>query len=89
MAYIPEDHHWSGMVERIERELGSLRDLLAQADTTAALDVARWISRDIDALERGLVRQARVQGTSWEAIGGALGVSRQAAHERYAGPDLD
>jgi hypothetical protein len=88
MIYMPPEDHWSGVVERIERELGSLRDLLAQADTTAALDVARWIGRDIGALERGLVRQARAQGTSWEVIGGALGVSRQAAHERYAGPDL-
>jgi hypothetical protein len=77
------------VVQRIERELGSLRELLADEDLTGALDVARWMGRDVAALERGLVRQARARGASWEVIGGALGVSRQGAHERYAGPDLD
>lgn len=31
------------------------------------------------------VRRARHQGCSWEDIAAALGVSRQAAHKRYAG----
>ena len=30
-----------------------------------------------------LVRHARAAGASWESIGGALGVSAQAAHHRY------
>ncbi|MDR1186203.1 MAG: hypothetical protein LBK95_01900 [Bifidobacteriaceae bacterium] len=30
------------------------------------------------------VARARKMGTSWAVIGNALGVSRQAAHERYA-----
>ncbi|MGH3487725.1 MAG: hypothetical protein ACRDP8_07395 [Actinopolymorphaceae bacterium] len=31
------------------------------------------------------VRRARNQGCSWELIAAALGVSRQAAHKKYAG----
>ena len=32
-----------------------------------------------------LVRQARLAGTSWAAIGAALGISKQAAWEMYSG----
>lgn len=31
------------------------------------------------------VRRARHQGCSWEVIAAALGISRQAAHKKYAG----
>lgn len=31
------------------------------------------------------VTDARAEGYSWEGIASALGVSRQAAHQRYAG----
>ena len=31
-----------------------------------------------------LVYEAREDGASWELIGKALGISRQAAHEKYA-----
>jgi len=33
-----------------------------------------------------LVGAARMAGASWSQIGAALGVSRQAAHERYGRP---
>jgi len=42
---------------------------------------------DRDASQRRidlLVSQAREQGATWALIGGALGTSRQSAHERYA-----
>jgi hypothetical protein len=32
---------------------------------------------------RRLVAEAHKQGASWAQIGAALGISRQAAHERY------
>ncbi len=32
---------------------------------------------------RRLVGEARKQGASWAQIGAALGITRQAAHERY------
>ena len=35
-------------------------------------------------LELDLVALARAQGFSWTEIGAALGVSRQAAHKRFA-----
>lgn len=36
-------------------------------------------------LELDLVALARSQGFTWKEIGAALGVSRQAAHKRFAG----
>ncbi len=38
----------------------------------------------VRAIEIELVSLARHQGFSWTEIGDALGVSRQAAHRRYA-----
>lgn len=40
-------------------------------------------------VERDAVRAARRSGLSWEAIGAAFGVSRQAAHERFSSVDSD
>jgi hypothetical protein len=36
-----------------------------------------------------LVRQARLAGASWTEIGNALGVTRQAAQQRYSGVEID
>lgn len=77
------------LAARIERQAEGVRDLLGEGDVIAGLEGADWIAQDAEALKRGLVRQARAQGQSWEVIGRALGISRQAAHERYAAPDLD
>jgi len=41
---------------------------------------------DVRDAERGLrevVAEARLQGASWSELGAVLGVSRQAAHERF------
>lgn len=36
-----------------------------------------------DAIVRDLVREARDNGSTWQEIGDALGVTRQAAQQRY------
>jgi hypothetical protein len=69
--------------------LADVADYQAADDPVSALSAARWAAQEVEALERSLVRHARSQGSSWALIGYALGVSRQAAHERYSGPDLD
>ncbi len=39
--------------------------------------------RDLEDRARELVVQARADGASWAQVGAALGMSKQAAHERY------
>ena len=44
------------------------------------------LARAVGKLQRDLVRRARDGGRTWTEIGEALGVSRQAAWERYSSP---
>jgi hypothetical protein len=48
----------------------------------ALLELARC-DDEIDRLRREAVEQARERGASWEQVGAALGMSRQAAWEFY------
>jgi hypothetical protein len=52
-------------------------------DPLAALAAIGQTQRDLDACERAAVRAA-IQRHSWAEIGAALGVSKQAAHQRLA-----
>lgn len=56
----------------------------AEEPLTALAEIAAARST-LDAETEIQVRRARHTGCSWEAIAAALGVSRQAAHKRYAG----
>ncbi|REF37930.1 hypothetical protein [Thermasporomyces composti] len=61
--------------------VASLRE---KAPLEALADIAA--ARETLEAEAALqVRRAREQGCSWEAIAAALGISRQAAHKKYAG----
>ena len=61
-----------------------------------ALTAVDALARVVDRWRARLVRQARTRGVSWTDIGQSLGVSKQAAHERYGracnrpagGPDV-
>lgn len=57
------------------------------ADGTAverALTAAREVADRLDWVLLSLVGEARGAGASWEDVGAALGVSKQAAHKRFA-----
>jgi len=61
-----------------------------------ALTAVDALARVVDRWRASLVRLARMRGVSWTDIGQSLGVSKQAAHERYGracnrpagGPDV-
>jgi DNA-directed RNA polymerase specialized sigma24 family protein len=53
------------------------------ADPENGLRAVVVLRRLADRLERTHVKRARAQGWTWQQIGDALGVSRQAVHKRY------
>jgi DNA-directed RNA polymerase specialized sigma24 family protein len=53
------------------------------ADPRTGLRAVRALRRLLEELERTQVRRARQLGWSWQDIGEALEVSRQAVHKKY------
>ena len=53
-------------------------------DPEQALAAVVALRRKADQLERKAVLEAISQGWSWSEVAQALGVSKQAAHKRYA-----
>jgi hypothetical protein len=70
---------------RLRRELLALVRRLADGPLTleAGLRATAAMRRGVDALQAELVATARGEGASWAAIGEALGVTTQAAHQRF------
>jgi DNA-directed RNA polymerase specialized sigma24 family protein len=61
-------------------------DLAAAAsasDPRTGLRAVRALRRLLEELERTQVRRARAEGWSWQEIGEALEVSRQAVHKKH------
>lgn len=55
----------------------------ASDDPATGLRAVGALRRLAEGLEASYVRLARSRGWSWEDIGDALGVSRQAVHAKY------
>lgn len=62
------------------------RVLTDGTDFTGAIGHALKIQSAADEVVRAVVQQARERGATWQAVGDALGVSRQAAFQRYGKP---
>jgi hypothetical protein len=58
-------------------------DAAGSADPAVGLRAVRALQRLQEQLEAIHVANARKQGWSWQAIANALGVSRQAMHQKY------
>ena len=56
--------------------------MVGEVDPLAALRAARELKDELASWEAHLAREALAAGETWDTIGGALGISRQAAWER-------
>jgi predicted DNA-binding protein YlxM (UPF0122 family) len=75
-------------MDDIAQVINRLDDHLSEAiaaDPLQALAAIGAVQRDVDDHQRHAVRAA-VQHHSWTEIGEALGVSKQAAHQKFAKP---
>lgn len=74
--------------DELEELLRSLmgEELETTRTSLEALDVLSRAQQAIDKLMGIYARGARDYGETWEAIGSALGTSRQAAQQRYGTP---
>lgn len=62
---------------------GPAADAAGNPDPAVGLRAVRALQRLQERLEAVHVANARNQGWSWQAIADALGVSRQAVHQKY------
>ena len=70
----------------MRRELLALMRRSANGPLTleAGLRATAAVRRAVDELQSELVSSARSEGASWASIGEALGVTTQAAHQRFS-----
>ncbi|MEY2459769.1 MAG: hypothetical protein QOG30_1599 [Acidimicrobiaceae bacterium] len=71
---------------RLRRELLAVMRRVVHGPLTleAGLRATAALRRGVDELQAELVTTARGEGASWAAIGEALGVTTQAAHQRFS-----
>ena len=62
----------------------ALSRMPSASDPEQALAAVVALRHTADRLERGAVKRAIEQGWTWEQVASALGVTRQAAHKRFA-----
>jgi anti-sigma regulatory factor (Ser/Thr protein kinase) len=87
--YVPQDiERPPAAVVSIERPTAvsgeqACKDLCPAEPVLEALTAVETLARVVDRWRARLVRLARTRGAPWTEIGHSLGVSKQAAHERY------
>ena len=64
-------------------DIPALQTSLSSDDPEIAFRAVIALRRLADRLEEDTVKTARRRGWSWDQIGDALGMSRQAAHKKY------
>ncbi|AHC23904.1 MULTISPECIES: DUF3887 domain-containing protein [Mycobacteriaceae] len=73
----------------LHRRLGQLVAapiLSADQDPLATVGIAREVKEDAESLLAAAVQRARTAGHTWQQVGDALGITRQAAFQRFGKP---
>ena len=85
----PEDakRHTNGVVREVVLGLAQRTSGTRSPTLGHALTAAITVRNTADAYLVELVAMARAEGATWAEIGTALGVSTQAAHQRYGRRD--
>lgn len=69
------------MAETLARQVV---DLVHRSTGLESLAACRQVQTEVDTEISFHVHNARIEGASWDEIGAALGMTRQAAHKRFA-----
>jgi hypothetical protein len=67
------------------RDAMKLAESVDSTDPAVGLRAVASLRTLVEGLEGVYVSKARGQGWSWQEIGGALGVSKQAVHRKHGG----
>lgn len=78
---VVENDDYAAFARRVVRAHGRR---VAAGDPDALVDLVA-LSRDIDAVTRCAVAGLRTAGYSWADVAGRLGITRQAAQQRWGG----
>ncbi len=76
-----ETREFSSAVDALVTKVHGLLDSQNARDRVNAI---RRLAAGIEILERQVLLDAQAAGMTWAAIGGVYGVTRQAAHRRFA-----
>lgn len=68
----------------VETLVESVRDLLDSLKAPDRVRAVRHLASGVELLERKVLLDAQATGMSWAKIGSVYGVTRQAAHRRFA-----
>lgn len=68
----------------VQTLVANVRDLLASPSARDRVRAVRHLAAGVEILERRILHDAQTSGMTWAEIGSVYGVSRQAAHRRFA-----
>jgi hypothetical protein len=87
MTKVQQDRHVLDGVDRLRRILDEIEVSVVEDSPLRTLEIAEGIGDVADSILWSATASARtVPGTTWAVIGGRLGITRQAAHQRLSTP---
>jgi hypothetical protein len=86
MTKAQQDSNITAAIVRLRVVLDEIEQSQAGGDDLLTMEIAEKMQDHVASIMWSASANAHdVPGTSWAVIGGRLGISRQAAHQRYGG----